>query len=54
VLKYRHKVEKQMGEADWPSIEFEVKKRIVAHSKELDTSKTWLHVDMDMFYAAVS
>ena len=25
----------------------------MAHSREIDVTRTWVHVDMDMFYAAI-
>ena len=30
-----------------------MKRKIVAHSREIDVNRTWVHVDMDMFYAAI-
>ena len=54
VDKYRGKIAKAKQNVEsWATREFDVKRKIVAHSKELDISRTWVHVDMDMFYAAV-
>ena len=55
VDKYKGKIERYRTNTEsWALREFEVKRRIVAHSREIDISRTWIHVDMDMFYAAVS
>jgi chloramphenicol 3-O-phosphotransferase len=35
-------------------IQFEVKRKVQLMKKELTTDRTWLHIDMDMFFAAVS
>ena len=54
VDKYKSKIDRYRGNTEnWALREFEVKRRIVAHSREIDVSRTWIHVDMDMFYAAV-
>jgi hypothetical protein len=54
VQKYKGKIAKARQNVEsWATREFDVKRKIVAHSKELDISRTWVHVDMDMFYAAV-
>ena len=54
VSKYLAKIERQKLKDDWKSRDFEVKRKVVQHSKDIDVSWTWIHVDMDMFYAAVS
>ena len=54
VSKYKSKIEKHMSNAEsWALREFDVKRKIVAHSREIDVTRTWVHVDMDMFYAAI-
>ncbi|CDW83427.1 dna polymerase iv kappa [Stylonychia lemnae] len=35
------------------NIQFEVKRRITQYRKELNLERTWVHIDMDMFYAAI-
>jgi len=37
----------------WEKIKHEVKRKIEEIKTELDLSRTWIHVDMDAFYAAV-
>ena len=37
----------------WEKTCADVRRRIDIYRKERDLSRTWLHVDMDMFYAAV-
>ena len=54
VSKYKAKIEKHKSNAEnWALREFDVKRKIVAHSREIDVTRTWVHVDMDMFYAAI-
>jgi DNA polymerase kappa len=36
------------------SIQFEVKRKMQLLKKELNLDSTWIHVDMDMFFAAVT
>ena len=53
--KYKAKILKyKANQENWAHREFDVKRKIVAHSRDFDDSRTWVHVDMDMFYAAVS
>ena len=53
VSKYKFKIERNKANAEqWAIREFDVKRKIVAHSREIDVTRTWVHVDMDMFYAA--
>ena len=55
VSKYKFKIERNKANSEqWAIREFDVKRKIVAHSREIDVTRTWVHVDMDMFYAAVS
>ena len=35
-------------------MQFEVKRKVQLLKKELNLDTTWIHVDMDMFFAAVS
>ena len=37
----------------WAKLEANVKRKIKIIKKERDMSRTWIHVDMDAFYAAV-
>jgi DNA polymerase kappa len=55
VAKYKSKIARAKdNKSAWATREFEVKRKVITHAKDLDTSRTWVHVDMDMFYAAVS
>ena len=54
VAKYKAKIEKHKSNSEsWALREFDVKRKIVAHAREIDVTRTWCHVDMDMFYAAI-
>ncbi len=37
----------------WTRVQNEVAKKILEIKKELDLKRTWIHVDLDAFYAAV-
>ena len=54
VKKYLAKIEKAKQRDDWPCRDFEVSRKVAQYAREIDTTRTWIHVDMDMFYAAVA
>ena len=54
VNKYKNKVELiKKDPKQWSKINKEVAKRIDAIQKERAVDRTWIHCDMDAFYAAV-
>ena len=54
VAKYRERVETTRKDKGlWQKFEFNVEKRTEKLEREKDFSRTWIHVDMDAFYAAV-
>jgi len=54
VQEYQAKIKQaQSNPRVWEHLQTEVKHRIIVYGKEgRELSRTWLHVDMDMFYAA--
>ena len=54
VSRYKQKIEKyKSNEKLWEKAEKEVRRRIEEHKGERGMKRSWIHVDMDMFYAAV-
>lgn len=54
VQKYNMKVQKKMNNREqWQEIETRTRKKIVHFSNQLQLDRCWVHVDMDMFYAAI-
>ena len=51
---WRKYIEQRKQNKDyWRQISKELNNKILNHRKTRDLSRTWIHVDMDMFYAAV-
>lgn len=54
VAKYRERVElTKKDQILWGKLQANVNRKIKMIKKERDLSRTWIHVDMDAFYAAV-
>lgn len=54
VAKYRERVELTKKDPIlWNKLEANVKRKIKIIKRERDLTRTWIHVDMDAFYAAV-
>ena len=54
VSRYKQKIEKyKSNEKLWEKAEKEVRRRIELHKGERGMKRSWIHIDMDMFYAAV-
>lgn len=52
--RYQDRVEHvKRDQTVWERIKLEVEKKVHDLRKELDLSRTWIHVDLDAFYAAV-
>jgi len=53
LAKFNDKISKyKSNNALWAKTEKDVKHRINIYRSELDMERTWMHIDMDMFYAA--
>lgn len=52
---WRQKIDNaRLNKAYWESLTKELKHKVHKLEDERDLSRTWIHVDMDMFYAAVA
>lgn len=52
--KYLAKIKETQAQKDvWKAVSGEVNKKVQMIRKEHKTNRTWIHVDMDAFYAAV-
>ena len=55
VNKWKKKIDDTRTNKEyWEKLETKMLKEIKEIEKERDTSRTWIHVDMDMFFAAVA
>ena len=53
VKEAMEKIQKvQSNKILWEKMSDEVKRRIEVYKKDRNMERTWMHVDMDMFYAA--
>eukprot|EP00347_Sterkiella_histriomuscorum_P000280 403376484 len=54
VAAYKAKIQQYRQNTQlWEKTQQEVKRRLEIYRKERNITRTWLHVDMDMFYAAI-